>query len=38
MSACPPENSYLYVTQTIDLDNARRGQSLVDLKPETKNP
>jgi hypothetical protein len=29
---------YLYVTQTIDLDNARRGQSLVDLKPETKNP
>lgn len=28
---------YLYVTQTIDLDNARRGQSLVDLKPETKN-
>jgi Bacterial conjugation TrbI-like protein len=29
---------YLYVTQTIDLDNARRGQSLVDLKPETKIP
>jgi hypothetical protein len=29
---------YLYVTQTIDLDNAKRGQSLVDLKPETKQP
>jgi hypothetical protein len=27
---------YLYVTQTIDLDNAKRGQSLVDLKPENK--
>jgi hypothetical protein len=29
---------YLYVTQTIDLDNAKRGESLVDLKPETKKP
>ncbi|HUB68029.1 MAG TPA: TrbI/VirB10 family protein [Candidatus Methylacidiphilales bacterium] len=29
---------YLYVTQTIDLDKARRGESLVDLKPETKIP
>lgn len=29
---------YLYVTQTIDLDNAKRGQSLVDLKPETQKP
>jgi hypothetical protein len=29
---------YLYVTQTIDLDNAKRGQSLVDLKPENKQP
>ena len=25
---------YLYVTQTIDLDHAKRGESLVDLKPE----
>jgi hypothetical protein len=29
---------YLYVTQTIDLDNAKRGQSLVDLKPESPKP
>ena len=29
---------YLYVTQTIDLDKAQRGQSLVDLKPETQKP
>jgi Bacterial conjugation TrbI-like protein len=29
---------YLYVTQTIDLDNAKRGQSLVDLKPENQKP
>jgi len=29
---------YLYVTQTIDLDNAKRGQSLADLKPETQKP
>jgi hypothetical protein len=29
---------YLYVTQTIDLDHAKRGQSLVDLKPETSKP
>ena len=29
---------YLYVTQTIDIDNAKRGQSLVDLKPETQKP
>ena len=29
---------YLYVTQTIDLDNAKRGQSLVDFKPETSKP
>jgi hypothetical protein len=29
---------YLYVTQTIDLDNAKRGQSLVDLKPENNKP
>jgi len=29
---------YLYVTQTIDLDNAKRGQSLVDLKPENTKP
>jgi hypothetical protein len=29
---------YLYVTQTIDLDHAKRGESLVDLKPETQKP
>ena len=29
---------YLYVNQTIDLDNAKRGQSLVDLKPENSKP
>ncbi|MCE0497989.1 MAG: TrbI/VirB10 family protein [Methylacidiphilales bacterium] len=29
---------YLYVTQTIDLDKAKRGQSLVDLKPENQKP
>ena len=29
---------YLYVTQTIDLDNAKRGQSVVDLKPENQKP
>ena len=29
---------YLYVTQTIDLDHAKRGQSLVDLKPENSKP
>jgi hypothetical protein len=29
---------YLYVTQTIDLDNAKRGQSLVDLKTENQKP
>jgi hypothetical protein len=29
---------YLYVTQTIDLDNAQRGKSLVDLKPENQKP
>ena len=29
---------YLYVTQTIDLDKARRGESLVDLKPENSKP
>jgi len=29
---------YLYVTQTIDLDKAQRGESLVDLKPETQKP
>jgi len=29
---------YLYVTQTIDLDHAKRGQSLVDLKPKTSKP
>jgi hypothetical protein len=29
---------YLYVTQTIDLDKAQRGQSLVDLKPENQKP
>ncbi|HEV3272813.1 MAG TPA: TrbI/VirB10 family protein [Candidatus Methylacidiphilales bacterium] len=29
---------YLYVTQTIDLDNAKRGESLVDLKPENSKP
>ena len=29
---------YLYVTQTIDLDKAQRGQSLVDLKTENKKP
>jgi Bacterial conjugation TrbI-like protein len=29
---------YLYVTQTIDLDHAKRGESLVDLKPETPKP
>jgi hypothetical protein len=29
---------YLYVTQTIDLDHAKRGQSLVDLKPENQKP
>jgi hypothetical protein len=29
---------YLYVTQTIDLDNAKRGQSLVDFKPENQKP
>jgi len=29
---------YLYVTQTIDLDHAKRGESLVDLKPETTKP
>ncbi len=29
---------YLYVTQSIDLDKAKRGQSLVDLKPENSKP
>ena len=29
---------YLYVTQTIDLDKAQRGESLVDLKPKNQNP
>jgi hypothetical protein len=29
---------YLYVTQTIDLDKAQRGESLVDLKPENQKP
>ncbi len=29
---------YLYVTQTIDLDHAQRGESLVDLKPQTTKP
>jgi len=29
---------YLYVTQTIDLDHAKRGESLVDLKPEKQKP
>jgi hypothetical protein len=29
---------YLYVTQTIDLDKAQRGESLVDLKPENSKP
>jgi hypothetical protein len=29
---------YLYVTQTIDLDKAQRGESLVDLKPENNKP
>ena len=29
---------YLYATQTIDIDNAKRGQSLVDLKPENQKP
>jgi hypothetical protein len=29
---------YLYVTQTIDLDKAKRGESLVDLKPENQKP
>ena len=29
---------YLYVTQTIDLDKAQRGQSLVDLKTENQKP
>jgi len=29
---------YLYVTQTIDLDDAKQGQSLVDLKPKTQKP
>ncbi len=29
---------YLYVTQTIDLDNAKRGESLVDLKTENQKP
>ena len=29
---------YLYATQTIDLDKARRGESLVDLKPENSKP
>jgi type IV secretory pathway VirB10-like protein len=29
---------YLYVTQTIDLDHAKRGESLVDLKPENNKP
>jgi len=29
---------YLYVTQTIDLDKAQKGESLVDLKPENQKP
>jgi type IV secretory pathway VirB10-like protein len=29
---------YLYVTQTIDLEKAQRGESLVDLKPENQKP
>jgi hypothetical protein len=29
---------YLYVNQTIDLDHAKRGQSLIDLKPENSKP
>ena len=29
---------YLYVTQTIDLDRARKGESLVELKPENNKP
>jgi hypothetical protein len=29
---------YLYVTQTIDIDKAQRGESLVDLKPENSKP
>jgi hypothetical protein len=29
---------YLYVTQTIDLDHAQRGESLIDLKPENQKP
>lgn len=29
---------YLYATQTIDLDHAKRGESLVDLKPKTQKP
>jgi len=29
---------YLYVTQTIDLDNAQQGRSQVDLKPESSKP
>jgi hypothetical protein len=29
---------YLYVTQTIDLDKAKRGESLVDLKLENQKP